>query len=85
MRFRRFTAALTARNREFLRDRTAISWNILLPVMIVIGFAFFFKLGSDEMFKIGVHTGATTESPGLKYFLTTDHIQFIPIGDLDRG
>ncbi len=85
MRFRRFAAALTARNSEFLRDRTAIAWNIVLPVMIVIGFAFFFKLDSHEMFKIGVYGKAETETPGLEYFLSTEHIQFIPVDDLQAA
>jgi ABC-type multidrug transport system permease subunit len=85
MRFRRFAAALSARNREFLRDRTAISWNIILPVMIVIGFAFFFKLDSNEMFKIGVHGEAPAASPGLERFLGTDHIQFIGVEELQQA
>ncbi|MFP4696277.1 ABC transporter permease [Thiohalospira sp.] len=39
---RRFWAAFTARNREFLRDRAALTWNLLLPALIVLGFAFAF-------------------------------------------
>jgi ABC-type multidrug transport system permease subunit len=81
MRLKRFTAALSARNREFLRDRTAISWNIILPVMIVIGFAFFFKLNSNDMFKVGVFGDADTPPPGLQYFLDTEQIQFIPVDE----
>ena len=34
---RRFLAVLKARNLEFLRDRAALGWNIVLPVLIVIG------------------------------------------------
>jgi ABC-type multidrug transport system permease subunit len=85
MRFKRFTAALSARNREFLRDRTAISWNIVLPVMIVIGFAFFFKLDSNEMFKIGAYGETNGISPGMEQFLSTDHIRFIPVDDLQQA
>jgi ABC-type multidrug transport system permease subunit len=85
MRLKRFAAALSARNREFLRDRTAISWNIILPVMIVIGFAFFFKLDSNEMFKIGVYGEADTPAPGVERFLGTDHIRFIAVDDLQQA
>ncbi len=85
MRFRRFTAALTARNREFLRDRTAIAWNIILPVMIVVGFAFFFNLDSSEMFKVGIYGEADAESPELEHFLDTDHVRFIPVHDLQQA
>jgi len=40
---RRFLALLTARNREFLRDRTALLWNVVMPVIIVFGFAYAFN------------------------------------------
>jgi len=33
----RFLAVLKARNLEFLRDRSALGWNIALPVFIVLG------------------------------------------------
>ena len=42
MFFKRFMALLSTRNKEFLRDRSSVSWNILMPVLIVIGFAFTF-------------------------------------------
>lgn len=38
----RFRAVFAARNREFLRDRAALTWNLLLPALIVLGFAFAF-------------------------------------------
>ena len=76
---RRFIAILAARNREFLRDRMAISWNLLLPVLIVMGFAFAFTADNDDLFKVGVH-GERTESAAP--FFTTRHIQFIDIDAL---
>ncbi|MCP5415735.1 MAG: ABC transporter permease [Chromatiaceae bacterium] len=77
MKLQRFFAAFNARNREFLRDRTALSWNILLPVMIVMGFAFAFTSDHQELFKVGV----IGEAQGKQEFLAIRHIQFIPVTD----
>ena len=54
MGLQRFHALLVARNREFLRDRIALSWNIVLPVLIVIGFAFAFTSDDKTLFKVGL-------------------------------
>ncbi|MCP3867179.1 MAG: ABC transporter permease [Gammaproteobacteria bacterium] len=78
MGLRRFFAVLGARNREFLRDRMALSWNIILPVLIVIGFAFAFNSDDDHLFKVGIlgqDDRATT-------FMETAYTQFIPVTDL---
>lgn len=82
MRLKRFTAALIARNREFLRDRTAISWNIVMPVLIVMGFAFAFSTDSPDLFKVGVFGQAQHPTPQLEQFMATQHIKFIPMNDL---
>ena len=34
---RRFLAVLVARNREFIRDRSSWAWNVIFPIMLVIG------------------------------------------------
>ena len=52
---RRFLAVLRARNYEFMRDRAALGWNILLPVLIVMGFAFAFSSESLDLYKVGVY------------------------------
>ncbi|HHH38915.1 MAG TPA: ABC transporter permease [Sedimenticola sp.] len=86
MALKRFLAVLNARNREFLRDRMAISWNIVLPVLIVMGFAFAFTSDDSDLFKVGTLQGveAAGES-GAAVFLATRHIQFIPVADRQQG
>ena len=81
MNLRRFFAVLTARNREFIRDRMALSWNIVLPVLIVMGFAFAFTSDNSDLFKVGV----TGESDPENGFLVIEHIHFIPLTDLERA
>lgn len=48
-------AALThARNVEFVRDRSALGWNILLPLLLVAGLGFIFSGEGRPLFKIAV-------------------------------
>lgn len=50
---RSFYAIFAARNREFLRDRGSLIWNIAFPVMLIAGFAVAF--GRDvPSFQVGV-------------------------------
>ncbi len=79
MTFSRFGAVLRARNREFLRDRSALVWNIVLPAVIVLGFAFAFSGDPPNAYKVGVY-GQAGDGPAAA-FMRTDHIDFIPLAD----
>lgn len=81
MTYHRFLAALQARNLEFLRDRTALGWNFIMPVLIVMGFAFFFSTGQEELYKVALHGEAEADAP-VQQFLQTRYIQFIPVDEL---
>lgn len=84
MNFKRFLALLGARNKEFLRDRSSLSWNILMPVLIVAGFAFTFSGDFTNQYKIGViHSGQATAA--IKPFLDTRFIEFIDITDKEKA
>lgn len=50
----RIFALVRARNLEFLRDRSTLGWNILLPVLLVAGLAAVFGNGVRPLFKVGV-------------------------------
>lgn len=54
MRLSRLLAIFSARNKEFFRDRSALAWNVLFPVLIVAGFAFAFSDERIELYKVGV-------------------------------
>jgi ABC-type multidrug transport system permease subunit len=84
MSFRRFLAALQARNLEFLRDRTALGWNFIMPVLIVMGFAFMFSTGQEELYKVGLY-GEVPSDSRLEPFLETRYLEFIPIDDLQSA
>jgi len=78
MFFKRFLALLSTRNKEFLRDRSSLSWNILMPVLIVAGFSFAFSGDIGHEFKVGViNKSLATESA--KEFLKLKYIEFYPV------
>jgi ABC-2 type transport system permease protein len=39
VKWNRVYALFVARNLEFMRDRSALAWSLLLPIMIIIVFA----------------------------------------------
>ncbi len=81
--WRRIVTILIARNREFYRDRAGLSWNILMPIMMVLAFAFIFSSEPQDLFKVGVVAGETRSASAAWPFLQTEHIQFIPVDQPD--
>jgi ABC-2 type transport system permease protein len=73
---KRFLAVLHARNLEFIRDRASLAWNLIFPVMLVLGFAMIFANGERNQFKVGV-VGEADHA-----FLSARYIQFIPFTKL---
>lgn len=84
MSFKRFLALLLTRNKEFLRDRSSLSWNILMPVLIVAGFSFAFSGDIGKQFKIGVINEATATVQA-KQFLELKHIEFYSVDSNDKA
>lgn len=79
MNGRRFWAVFVCRNREFLRDRSALTWNLLLPVSLIVGFAFAFSGSGLDLYKVGVMGDARVWQGSA--FFKTRYIQFIPVVD----
>jgi ABC-2 type transport system permease protein len=82
MSFKRFLALFLTRNKEFFRDRSSLSWNILMPVLIVAGFSFAFSGDVGKQFKVGVvnELTATTQA---KQFLELKHIEFYSLDSVE--
>ncbi|MDH4259847.1 MAG: ABC transporter permease [Gammaproteobacteria bacterium] len=60
MNLRRLLAVWIARNLEFLRDRSTLVFNLILPLGLVVAFAVIFGGQPQSIFKIGV-----VAAPGL--------------------
>lgn len=81
---KRVLALLHARNLEFLRDRSTMGWNLLLPVLLVVGLAFMFAGEAKPLFKVAVVTSQPIEQPldkTLHPILSTEHIEFYRVPD----
>ncbi len=76
MRWQRFISVLKARDKEFVRDRSALAWNILFPLLIIFGFAYGFSGDQMERYKVGV---LVHSEPAQLEFLKTRYTQFITI------
>lgn len=89
MSLKRIWATLHARSLEFFRDRSALSWSLLMPVLMVFGLAFIFSGDGQPLFKVGVvaeglSANATPDS-SLHPLLATRHIDYygVPANDLN--
>jgi ABC-2 type transport system permease protein len=77
LRIGRLVAMTWARSLEFLRDRSALGWNIAAPVFMVAGFAIIFSGPGQPLFKVAVLAPpAATLDARLHPFLGTAHVQF---------
>ena len=84
--WRRILAILVARNREFYRDRAGLGWNIFMPILMVLAFAFIFSGEPEDQLKIGVVTpdGALPQG-GSSGLLALEYVRFVPVADPAGG
>jgi ABC-2 type transport system permease protein len=82
--WRRLRAATWARSLEFIRDKSAVGWNIVFPVLLVLGLAYVFSGPGQPMFKVAVLApeGAALDAK-LHPFLATPQVQFYREAQLD--
>ncbi len=75
---RRFLAVLHARNLEFVRDRSALAWTVLMPFFLLIGFAVIFSGDDKTVYKVGyVGTIEQLQQAQLD-FVELHYLQLIP-------
>lgn len=77
---RRIGAVIHTRNLEFIRDRSATAWSILMPFLLIIGFSFLFTNDNKTLYKVGVIGEVPTHGQFSEFFKTR-HIEFIPYSD----
>lgn len=77
MNLKRFFAVFKARNIEFVRDKSSLSWSIIFPVLLLVGMSFVFSGDGQSQYKIGVINLAQVNS----VFIETKYIDFIDYND----
>jgi ABC-type multidrug transport system permease subunit len=79
---RRIFAVFVARNREFVRDRSSLAWNLLLPVALVFGLSYAFDGQRDE-YTVGVLQAETEIDMSSHPFFETRYVRFVPYENVD--
>lgn len=81
---REFLALFIARNREYYRDRAAMGWAFLFPLLVIVACALAFSNPDTAVFTVGVH-GNGAQNPALRDFLKQPYLKTIAYKDLDKG
>ena len=80
--WQRVYALFVARNTEFFRDRSALAWSVLMPVLIIIGFSYAFTEENPSRFKVALYAAGVVNE-GAEAFQATRFIQFIEADSID--
>ncbi|MBC3767670.1 ABC transporter permease [Neptunicella marina] len=75
----RFWAVFKARNLEFFRDRSSLGWNLIFPLLLVVGFAFIFSGDGRPEYKIGVLGEHSSDNS----FYSMQHVQYVDYSDIE--
>ncbi|MEK6749515.1 MAG: ABC transporter permease [Pseudomonadota bacterium] len=80
---KKFLAVLHARNMEFLRDRSALGWNLAFPFLLVFGLWFMFSGGARDVYKIGIIGGKAELQQISPTLAATRYVEFIEYNDVN--
>lgn len=78
---KRIWSLFKARNLEFLRDRSSLGWNIVLPILLIAGLSYVFSGSTRPLFKVAVFPNA--EAVQELAFAQTKYIDFISADTLE--
>lgn len=82
--WKRIYALFVARNIEFFRDKAALTWSVLLPVLIIFVFAYAFTDENPEKFKVAIVAAEQSNRP-TDEFRSTRYVKFIEIEDIGEN
>ena len=60
--WQRVYALFVARNTEFFRDRSALAWSVLMPVLIIVGFSYAFTEENPAKFKVALYANEVSNA-----------------------
>jgi len=84
VKWNRVYALFVARNLEFIRDRSALAWSVLLPILIIFVFAFAFTEENPEKFKVGLVSDGALRGAA-EQFRSTRYIKFIEFEQVESN
>jgi len=87
----RIWTIFVARTKEFYRDRSALGWNVIFPILIIVGFSVVFRSDSSPILKVGIV--ALAEKPAengisniqFNEFLKIKYINFIQFNSKEKA
>jgi ABC-type multidrug transport system permease subunit len=82
---KRIYAIFRARNLEFIRDRSSLSWNLILPVALMFGLSFIFGGGDRSQYTVGVLQSDGEIDKAEHALLETRYMEFVVVPDKDEG
>ncbi|NNE60962.1 MAG: ABC transporter permease [Woeseia sp.] len=82
---KRIFAVFYARNLEFLRDRGTLSWNLILPVVLMFGLSWIFGSGDRDQFTVGLLQKDNAIDAAQHPFLGTRYIDFVVVDSLPEA
>lgn len=80
---KRFWALLKARNLEFLRDRAALAWAFVFPLLVIVGCALAFSSPDTHIVKVGL-SGDTDQLRQLA-FTDQPYVEAVDYPQLERA
>jgi ABC-2 type transport system permease protein len=81
----RFWSLLSARNKEFYRDKGTLIWTFVFPLIVILGFGFAFSGNSQEQFKFGVYDPHPTDLSKASPALKLEYVHYVPVENLEEG
>ena len=81
---KQFIALFVARNKEYYRDRAALAWAFMFPVMVIVACALAFSNPDTSVFTVGLY-GKGENPPDAEKFLAQPYIKSVHIDDIQRG
>jgi len=82
---KRIYAIFRARNLEFVRDRSSMSWNLILPVALMFGLSFIFGGEGRTQYTVGVLQSEEELDTEQHPFLDTRFVRFVVVNDKQDG
>ena len=82
MKWNRVYALFVARNLEFVRDRSALAWSLLLPILIIFVFAYAFTDENPEKFTVGLVAEGELQGAAAD-FRSTRYLRFVELDEAE--